>query len=92
MTEDELLEDLFLIADRRKTEHVILNNLDKKWKYIARDKSGDLFLFKNRPVRKGDLWDTDADYFLFNCYNHLFEFITWEGPVYKLKEVLDEKS
>lgn len=79
-------------------EKVILKNLSKECKYIARDKNGDLKVFKRRPETSFDTWfDTLCKnslidtYKYLNVYNHLFQFIKWEDEKpYKIKELLDE--
>ena len=81
-------------------EKVILKNLSKECKYIARDENGDLKVFKRYPERLFDIWlDTlrkncliDTHKYL-NVYNHLFPFIKWEDKKpYKIKELLNANT
>ena len=66
-----------------KQEKVILSSLKSEWKYIARDKDGDLYLFQNKPKKDGLMlmWKAlgNCD---FSAFNHLFKFISWndENP------------
>ena len=81
-------------------EKVILKNLSKEYKYIARDKNGDLKLFKRKPEILFDIWyDTLRKHSLIdtyqylNFYNHLFKFIRWEDETpYKIKELLNANA
>lgn len=61
-------------------EKVILRNIDKKIKYITRDKSGYLYI-------------TEQSFSMlalsFSIYNHLFQFIQL-GEEYKISDLLEE--
>lgn len=72
-----------------QTEYHILKGLDDKWKYIARDENGDLFLYKNCPTRGIDVWGYDDYYHRFYAFNALFTFIKWEDEEpYSIEELL----
>lgn len=66
-----------------EVERVILENVDKKYKWIARDgyietngMLGELGLFKNKPKRMNDYWSgTDCASFTFS---NLFKMVKWE--------------
>lgn len=61
-------------------EKIILMNLPTKYKWIARDKNGDLTLYENKPsksIRSG-YWTGD-NYRDFDLYSHLFQEIRWEN-------------
>lgn len=60
-------------------EQIILNNIDRKWKYIARDYDGKLFLYENKP-KKSEVgsWIHGDKAVGFGLFTHLFENITWE--------------
>ena len=68
-------------------EKVILRNLPKKYKWIARDKNGVIYLYSGRPL-KSDFW--------LNCsesiklvFPHLFQFIKWEDEEpYSIEDLL----
>ena len=61
-------------------EKVILRNIDKNYKWIARDKNGRLFLYieKERITKGGDRWHTDGDFLDFHMFDNLFQSIKWE--------------
>ena len=71
-------------------EKVILRNIDKKYKWIARDFDGDLFVYGQKPYVLGKIWTEYT-----KMYNALpvscFKFITWEdGEPYSIAELLGE--
>lgn len=80
-------------------EKVILRNLGKKWKWIARDNyeqvglENHLCLFEHKP-NKNTYWfevsEGNTEYLSFDCYNHLFKFIKWEDEPYSIEELLGE--
>ena len=59
-----------------KDEKVILRNLPKEYKWIARDLSGMVYIFIERPEKGQAIW--------YGCgqpmipFYHLFQFIEWE--------------
>lgn len=60
-------------------EKVILKNTDKRFKWIARDKDGNLFIYGNKPIKRESSWISEI---VFNrlgmwIFNHLFQFIKW---------------
>ena len=61
-------------------ELCILRNIDKKYKWIARDESGSLCIFDEKPKKSEEMWDnvTHSDFIELNCYNNLFNSIHWE--------------
>ena len=66
-------------------ELCILRNIDKKYKWIARDEDGELYLFKEKPYKSLGVWETkSARTTEFLCYNYLFQSITSEDeePVF----------
>ena len=63
------------------TEKIILKNVDKKYKYIARDGNGSLYLYDYEPTYKWlTIWQCEGCFTAvdFYAYNHLFKFIKWE--------------
>lgn len=62
-------------------ERVILRNIYKKYKYITRDNSGNLYI-------KEQLFFLLA--LPFSIYNHLFQFIK-DGEEYSIEELLDNE-
>lgn len=66
-------------------ELCILRNADKKYKWIARDEDGELYLFKEKPCKSLGVWETKSVRTTeFLCYNYLFQSITSEDeePVF----------
>lgn len=61
-----------------QAEKTILENMDKKWKWIARDKCGELFVYTNKPKKDENLW-RDGECAGRTCFNHLFQFIQWSN-------------
>lgn len=63
-----------------KIEFTILNEIDDKWKYIARDSEGDLYLYEDRPDKGVRNWiDHKNNYYHhFYAFNELFKLIKWE--------------
>ena len=63
-------------------ELCILRNIGRKYKWIARDKDTQIFVFENKPKRINDVWK-NYDFKAFP-FNHLFNSIQWEDeePVF----------
>lgn len=61
-------------------EKEFLNNIDKTFKWIARDKDGELNVYRNKPykMREYGCWETDSRFCSLKCFSHLFHFIIWE--------------
>lgn len=76
-------------------EKVILNNLDKRFNYIARDNNNNLFVYPEEPhKRKPGHWSDDSnEYGSLFVYDHLFKFIKWtdEEP-YLIEDLLKEED
>lgn len=71
-------------------EKAILRNLPKKYKWIARDKNNNLYLYVDNPCKIGDDWSSD-EFDIFKVYNNLFKFIKWEDEeTYSIEELLKE--
>ena len=70
-------------------EKIILRNLPKKYKWIARDKNGLIFLFSKKPSKCDYSWIGYND--IAFPYYHLFQFIKWEDEEpYSIEELLGE--
>ena len=73
-------------------ELCILRNIDKKYKWIARDKVdrdeydnyGNLNIYFGKPKKSTVSWLPSDEYCEFHAYNHLFQSIKWEDeePIY----------
>jgi hypothetical protein len=75
-----------------EAERIILENIDKEYKWIARDECGDLVLHAVEPHKEYmcNTWINDeAEDDILSPFNHLFQFITWndEQP-YNIEELL----
>ena len=72
-------------------EKIILRNLPKKYKYIARDKNGLIFLYAKKPSKCEYSWG-GCKYMLLPL-EHLFQFIKWEDDEpYSIEELLGEEK
>lgn len=59
-------------------EKTILRNIDDRWKWIARDEGGTLFLYNAEPYKQENYWEVSYDiYAIFNIYKHLFQSVQW---------------
>ena len=66
-------------------ELCILRNIDKKYKLIAKDSSGDVWIYADRPQKGNMRWKCFCDCKLFDVIkNSLFTEIKWEDeePIY----------
>ncbi len=63
--------DLELVPQWKFTEDekAILRNLPKEYKWIARDKDGDVLVYDNEPTKRNTYW--------LRIFNHLFQSIQW---------------
>lgn len=71
-----------------EAERVILENIDKEYKWIARDSSGMVCGHKNKPEKRERTW-LQCGYTYLDAFNHLFQFITWQDEEpYNIEELL----
>ena len=75
-------------------ERVILENIDKEFKWISRDKDDNqLFIYTVKPI-KNEIkknWGAEGDNADLELFNHLFQFIKWEDTEpYKIEELLKQ--
>lgn len=65
-------------------ELIILKNIPKKWKYIARDNDSNLYLYNCKPDKKNsdfDCWivgGVKGIFYDFDLFENLFANIKWE--------------
>lgn len=65
-------------------ERVILENIDEKYQWIARDKDGGfLCVFNNKPTKHEDKYwyfddDTNCSFVSIEVFQHIFQSIQWE--------------
>ena len=73
----------------------ILRNIDKKYKWIARDKNGILYIYDSVPEKRGNnKWSRDTLHvdILSNLslFSHMFNFIKWtDDEPYNINDLLD---
>ena len=74
-------------------EKVILRNLPKGYKWIARDSSGMVYIFIERPTKLSCIWSGDSLLGRVIPFGHLFQFIQWEDEEpYSIEELLKGKE
>ena len=62
-----------------EVERVILENVDKEYKYIAREENNDLYLCGRKPHKFCKVWISNAPIDASMCqFNHLFGMVKWE--------------
>ena len=74
-------------------EKVILRNLPKEYKWIARDEEGDLAVHNVKPYKSPEFWVSESDiaWEYLVPFNNLFQFIKWEDDEpYSIEELLGE--
>jgi len=86
-----------LIYERREVpnlivpERNILENVNPSYKWIARNEDGELRLYKDEPFRHGehDEWVSMGGSYALGLFNHLYQFVTWEGIAWRIEELLE---
>ena len=75
-----------------EVERVILENIDKEYEYIARDKDGEVRFFIDKPQKRvGDFWSASNKYGGRIRFNNLFQFIKWKDTEpYEIAKLLEE--
>ena len=69
-------------------EKIILKNIPKKYKYIARDSSGMVYIFIEKPEKRRAIWYGFGQPMI--PFYHLFQFIKWEDEeLYLIEELLE---
>lgn len=60
-------------------EKIIARNIDKKYKWIARDSNGNLYVYGEKPEKIDQYWDIPIANGLYNliAFNHMFSSIKW---------------
>lgn len=60
-------------------EKTIAMNIDKKYKWMARDYDGSLWIFVNKPNKVRSNWyESSIEANLFRAFNYMFKSIKWE--------------
>lgn len=69
-------------------EKVILRNMDKNFKWVARDDDGSLFAYSEKPIKKEYSWISEV-FLDLGIFNHLFLFIEWsDKEPYLIEDLL----
>ncbi len=73
-----------------EAERAILENLDKCYKWIARDKDEELFIYAKMPAKGKSVWISNGINLHFCMFNQLFQFVRWEGKEpYSVEKLLN---
>lgn len=60
------------------------------YRYIARDSSGNLFLYVRRPTKKAEVWASIEWHKFISDFNDLFKFVKWgDKEPTSIKDVLE---
>lgn len=71
-----------------KDEQTILKNTSAKYKWIARDKNGELWVYKRKPKKFNTVYGDDvAGGFRLEPFEGLFKEVTWKGGGYDLEKM-----
>lgn len=71
-----------------EAERIILKNIDKEYKWIARDVDNRLFIFKEKPKTNGVRWYHEK-YKEITFFNHRFLFVKCgDAEPYNIEELL----
>ena len=76
-----------------EAERIILENIDKEYKWIARDELNNiLWIFAEKPTKNNGWWINESNSKIgvnLALFNHLFQFITWnDSEPYNIEELL----
>lgn len=89
LTINALVESEIIKLPKKKQfsqdELCILRNIDKKYKWIAKDKDGLICIFVSKPIKTGKIWSDGESYASLGAIkNSLFNSIQWEDeePIY----------
>ena len=76
-----------------EAERIILESIDKEYKWIARDKSKNLYVYTEKPPKYADVWHNNSCSLELICFNHLFQFVKWkDDEAYNIAELLEGKN
>ena len=68
-------------------EKVILRNVPKYYKWIARDNSGSLYVYASKPKKRFTTWESNGAPLI--PFAHIFKFIKWEDDEpYSIEDLL----
>ena len=70
-------------------EKAILRNLSGEYEWIARDESGVLYIYDDKPKKVESIWVNGFENRCLNLFNHLFGMVKWEDDEpWKIKDLL----
>lgn len=70
-------------------EKAILRNLPGKYEWIARDESGVLYIYQDKPEKRVDVWASVLAHRYLDLFNHLFQMVKWEDDEpWKIEDLL----
>lgn len=96
-----LAEEYVEPVELSEIERTILQNIDKKYKYIARDENSELRIHELKPekteVKKYNESNSVKDFWInkrsaepFKMFSHLFQFVQWEDTEpYEIAKLLE---
>ena len=81
------IENIIKLPKRKEftdDELCILRNIDKEYKWVARDEGNTLYVYGNEPVKYKRHWDSAYKRKILSIFSHLFQSIQWEDeePVF----------
>lgn len=78
-------EELTITED----EKTILRNLPGKYEWIARDESGVLYIYHDKPKKNSFAWAVGFGSRCLNLFDHLFKMVKWEDDEpWKIEDLL----
>ena len=87
----ELLWERKEIPQLTEDEKVILRNLPKEYKWIARDENGCLYVYTSKPEKVITMWKGSGLPMM--PFSHLFQFIQWkDDEPYLIEELLGKEK
>lgn len=82
------IENIIKLPKRKEftdDELAIMRSIPKMYRWIARDKAGNVYIFEKKPSKSEyGCWADKSNYCILVIFNHLFQSIQWEDeePVY----------
>ena len=61
-----------------EAEKTIARNIDREYKWMARDQDGNLCIYDEKPRKRRSCWCSPDGYDYISYFNHLFPAIKWE--------------
>lgn len=70
-------------------EKTILRNFPETCKWIARDRNGGLFVYRDKPSKGTTAWVSTLGYTFLDLFNRLFQMVRWEDEEpWKIEDLL----